>query len=70
MEEDRLFVDPNDKLACHVSYRGGPSPWVVFLFDIDSGYPVWAKRFWNIDAAHAYVRTCLPNLTIPDGESI
>jgi len=67
--DDHLFVDPNDGMACHIA-RDGPYRWIVFLFDIDSGNHVETRQFCDIDAALAYVRKCLPNLTLPASETI
>jgi hypothetical protein len=60
--DEHLFVDPTDGMACHVFYVPGPYPWTVRLIDTDSDQIVTVCRYPNIDLAHAFVRSCLPNL--------
>jgi hypothetical protein len=62
--DDHLFVDTNDNMACHVYYVSGRLPWAVRLIDTDSDNTVTLRRFIDIEHAHAFVRECLPDITV------
>ena len=70
MMEDKLIIDPNDGMACHVYCNRGAYPWCVRLIDTESGNTVTLRRYSSIELALTFVRACLPNLTLPASESL
>lgn len=62
--DEHLFVDREDGMAAHVFYKPGNNPWTVRIIDMDSDNTVELRRFATIEAAHHFIRRCLPNVEI------
>ena len=62
--DEHLFVDRADGMAAHVYFVPGNNPWAVRIIDIDSDNTVELRRFATIEAAHQFIRRCLPNVEI------
>jgi len=60
--DEHLFIDRADGMAAHVYFVLGNNPWAVRIIDMDSDNTVELRRFADIEAAHQFIRRCLPNL--------
>lgn len=58
--DEHLFVDREDGMAAHVYFVPGQNPWAVRIIDTDSDNTVELRRFATVDAAHHFIRRCLP----------
>ena len=62
--DEHLFVDREDGMAANVYFVPGQNPWAVRIIDMDSDNTVELRRFADIEAAHQFIRRCLPNVEI------
>ena len=64
--DEHLFVDRTDGMAAHIWYRADDAcnPWTVRIIDTDSDNTVELRRFASVEAAHQFIRRCLPNVEI------